>query len=135
MDKLAKALREDAERIDVTVSADLDKRLRASIENASTPAVNGRAARKPVTRIGWASALTGMALAAAVIFVVNFDQADTPDAPSAVVPPLESVTGALPRLNTETALFTAPLTEELENLEADLKKAERAVKREIGLSL
>ena len=135
MDKLAKTLREDAERIEVHVSADLDERLRASIENASSSATHSGTARKPVTRIGWASALTGMALAAALIFVVDFDQADPPDVPSAVVPPLESVTGALPRLNTETALFTAPLTEELENLEADLRKAERAVKREIGLGL
>lgn len=132
MDKLAKALRDDAARIDVKVSAELDRRLHASIENAPSPAARKNAVRKPATSIKWASALTGVALAATVIFVVNFDQ---PQAPAAVVPPLQTVTGVLPRLNTETAVFTAPLTEELENLEADLRKAERAVKREIGLGL
>ena len=62
MDKLAKALRDDAQRIDVNVSPELDRRLRASIQNA--PAARNRKARKPVTSIGWASALTGAALAA-----------------------------------------------------------------------
>lgn len=132
MDKLAKALREDAECIKVDVSADLDKRLRASIENAPSPSTRHESAHKPVMRIGWVSALTGAAVAAAVIVVVNFDR---PDVPTGVVPPLESVTGALPRLDTEAAVFTAPLTEELENLEADLRKAEEAVKREIGLGM
>ena len=132
MDKLAKALRDDAERIDVNVSPELDRRLRASIENAPSSRTRPTSAHRPVTRIGWASALTGIALAATVILVVNLNRPETPDA---VVPPLESVTGALPRLNAETAVFTAPLTEELENLEADLRKAEQAVKREIGLAL
>lgn len=132
MDKLAKALREDAERIEVNVSAELDKRLQASIENAPPPTARRKHARDPVTHIGWASALTGVAIAAAVILVVNIDRSE---APTSVVPPLESVTGALPRLNAETAVLTAPLTEELENLEADLRKAERAVRREIGLDM
>lgn len=132
MDKLAKALREDAERIDVNVSRQLDERLRASIEHVSPRAGQRQDRPRPLTRIGWASGLTGVALAAAVVAVVNLYQ---PDAPDGAVPPLESVTGALPRLNAETAVFTAPLTEELENLEADLRKAEQAVKREIGLDL
>ena len=132
MDKLAKALRDDAERIEVNVSPELDRRLRASIENASASTTRRVATHRPVTRLGWASALTGIALAATVILVVNLDR---PETPQAVVPPLESVTAALPRLNAETAVFTAPLTEELENLERDLRKAEQAVKREIGLGL
>lgn len=132
MDKLARALRDDAECIEIHVPTDLDERLRASIENAPSPATGRKPARNPATRIGWASALTGVAVVAGIILVVNIERTE---APTSVIPPLESVTGALPRLNAETAVLTAPLTEELENLEADLRKAEQAVRREIGLDM
>ena len=36
-------------------------------------------------------------------------------------------------LNAETAMLTAPLQEELDKLQSDLKKAEEKVKRDIGL--
>lgn len=129
MDKLANALREDAEKIEVSVSADLDKRLHASIEHSPPRRPKPK---RTTARVGWASALTGVTAAVAVLLVINWNR---PEAPATVVPPLASVAGALPRLNAETAVLTAPLTKELENLEADLKKAEEAVKREIGLSM
>ena len=44
---------------------------------------------------------------------------------AAVQPPIE--------LNMETAMLTAPLQEELEALQSDLKKAEEKVRRDIGL--
>lgn len=132
MDKLANRLHDDAQRIDVDVSAELDERLRASIGTARARSAGDTVVRKPLASIGWASALTGVAVAAAVIFVVNVDRLKVPnEAP----PPFEVVSDALPQLNAETAVFTAPLTEELENLEADLRKAEQAVRREIGLGM
>lgn len=129
MDKLATQLREDAERINATVSDELDHRIVASLR-AVTPVAERKpapAARPPL--FWWASTITGVAAALAVIAVVN-RQVDeqpvaTPAPMAAVQPPIE--------LNMETAMLTAPLQEELEALQSDLKKAEEKVRRDIGL--
>ena len=132
MDKLAQALRSDADRIDVSVSPELKRRLSASIEREASNAAAAAPAVKPAAGPGWASILTGVAAAAAIAIVVYPDRIQpTPD----VVPPLESLTGALASLDGETAALTAPLTEELERLESDVRKAQQAVRREIGLSM
>lgn len=129
MDKLARQLREDAERIDVRVSAELDHRIAASLR-AVTPAVGRKplpAARPPL--FWWASTLTGAAAALAVIAIVNWQAAQQPATrPVSVAelqPPIE--------LNMQAAMLTAPLQQELEALQSDLKKAEEKVKRDIGL--
>lgn len=132
MDSLSKALRDDAERIEVGVSPDLEMRICASLERVQPTRKGAPSLRASPANIGWASALTGVAIAATVILVVNLNRAPPP---ADVLPPPESRSLALPLLNAETAVFTAPLAEELENLEADLRKAERAVRREIGLGL
>ena len=129
MDKLAKQLRADAERIDATVSADLDRRIDASLR-AVTPEPEARRpapiARPPL--FWWASTLTGIAAAIAVIAIVNLrtpeQQEPTPVDLVATVPPLD--------LKAETAMLTAPLHEELDRLQSDFKKAEEKVKQDIG---
>lgn len=134
MDRLAQRLREDAERIDVEVSAELERRIDASLR-AVTPErpvrkVAPRPAHSPV--FWWASTLTGAAAAVAVIVVVNRQ----PTVEQPAVLPATQVAEALPPpvdLNAQAAMLTGPLHEELENLESDLRKAEEKVRRDIGL--
>jgi hypothetical protein len=129
MDKLAEQLREDAERINVTVSDELDHRIEASLR-AVMPEVEKKPA--PVGRpplFWWASTITGVAAALAVIAIVNWQtpeqQTATPVQVADLEPPID--------LHLEAAMLTAPLEEELEALQSDLKKAEEKVRRDIGL--
>ena len=129
MDKLAKQLRDDAERINVTVSDELDHRIEASLR-AVTPEVESRpvpGSRPPL--FWWASTITGVAAALAVLAIVNWQTPEQPSATPALVADLEPPID----LNLEAAMLTAPLEEELEALQSDLKKAEEKVRRDIGL--
>ena len=131
MDKLAKRLRADADKIDVTVSDELDHRIEASLR-AVTPETQPRQA--PRARPPWfwlASALTGATAALAVIAIVNTQTADEPEElPATMVAAEES---PVLFLETEDVRLTAPLQQELEDLQSDLKKAEEKVRRDIGL--
>lgn len=131
MDKLANRLRHDAENIDAKVSDELDRRIRASI-NGMTPATDRKASTPPSRPAGfwWASSLTGIAAAVAVIAIVNSQQ----DAPVPQATPA-NIFAAVPTidLKTETAMMTSPLQQELDALQSDIKKAERRVREEIGL--
>ncbi len=130
MDKLANRLRRDAERINVTVSDELDHRIEASLRAAAPAEQRPQAPRARPPLFWWASTLTGIAAALAVIAIVNFqNQRDEP------VPPAVPVAELQPPivLRMEAAMLTAPLEEELENLQSDLKKAEEKVRRDIGL--
>ena len=129
MDKLAKQLRDDAQRIDVTVSDELDRRIDASLRAVKPETEEHRpvpAARPPL--FWWASTITGVAAAIAVIAIVNWR---TPEQP--VSPPV-SLIATVPAINlkAETAMLTTPLEEELDRLQSDLRKAEEEVKRDIG---
>ena len=121
-------LREDAAKIDVEVSAQLDDRIRASLQGV-TPERPGESVPPVKPRsMWWASSLTGVAAAAALILVVNLN------GPEPVAPQNHIVVPVLtPDLIFERAMMTEPLEQELEDLEADLKKAEEAVKKEIGI--
>jgi hypothetical protein len=129
MDKLAKQLREDANSIDSQVSDELDRRIRASLESVEPESVSGRgrSARSPV--FWWASSLTGVAAAVALIAVINTTPVETTQTMTEpVAQPL-----AIPsiRWQAETAVLTSPLEQEIEDLQSDLKKAEEAVRRDI----
>ena len=131
MDKLAKRLRDDAARIDVNVSDELDRRIEASLL-AVTPEL---ADQRPVTparppMFWWASTITGIAAAVAVIAIMNWQ---APQQPAADVP--LNIVAVVPEidLKAEAAVLTNPLRKELDDLESDLKKAEEKVRREIGL--
>jgi len=130
MDKLAKQLRTDAERIEVTVSDELDRRINASLQ-AVQPEERppGRAASKPPL-FWWASTLTGIAAAIAVIAIVNWQ---VPDEPVSATP--SNIVAAVPTidLKAESAMLTGPLQDELDKLQSDLQKAEEKVKGDIGL--
>jgi hypothetical protein len=133
MDKLAIQLREDAASINVAVSAELDVRIRASLEAVTQegpqegPQENAAPTRP--RSMWWASSLTGILAASIVILLINLNQ---PAPPPAVI---DAPVSALfqPQLIIDPAVMTAPLQKELEDLEADLKKAEAAVRKEFGL--
>ncbi|MGB5511945.1 MAG: hypothetical protein WBM87_09580 [Woeseiaceae bacterium] len=131
MDKLANRLRHDADNIDAKVSDELDRRIRASL-NGVMPATDQQATPPPARPAGfwWASSLTGIAAAVAVIAIINSQQAEpvpqaTPANIFAAVPVID--------LQAETAMMTSPLQQELDALQSDIRKAERRVREEIGL--
>jgi hypothetical protein len=129
MDNLAKRLREDAAQIECAVSEQLDDRIRASLENIQPqqPAQPERKARPP--GFWWASSLTGVAAATALIAIVNL-QSPTPGTPTTepVSQPL-----VIPSIQwqAETAVLVSPLEQEYENLQSDLEKAEEALRQDI----
>ncbi len=131
MDKLANRLREDADKIEVSVSEELDHRIAASLQGVTQEGVAGKPReRSRPSGFWWASSLTGIAAAAAVIVIINLQQAEeppqaTPTDVVAVVPVID--------WQAETAALTGPLQQELENLQADIRKAEEKVKKDIGL--
>jgi hypothetical protein len=129
MDKLAIQLREDAASINVAVSAELDDRIRASLEAVTQEHPRESAAPTRPRSMWWASSLTGILAASVVILLINLNQ---PAPPPAVI---DAPVSALfqPQLIIDPAVMTAPLQKELEDLEADLKKAEAAVRKEFGL--
>jgi len=129
MDKLAKRLREDAERINADISPELDERIRASLEGIRP----GRGPRQASpARSAWfwfASSLTGVAAALAVVLLVNLRTPNpAPVAELAVPAPLE-----LPaiRWRAQAAVLTSPLEQEIEDLQSDLKKAEELVREDM----
>ena len=130
MDKLAKRLRHDAENIDAKVSDELDRRIRASL-NGVTPVIDSQASTPPARPAGfwWASSLTGIAAAVAVIAIINSQQ----DVPVPQATPA-NIFAAVPTidLNAETAVMTSPLQQELDALQSDIKKAEKLLREEVG---
>ena len=130
MDKLAKQLRADAERIEVTVSDELDRRINASLRAVTPVELRPDPVASKPPLFWWASTLTGVAAAIAVIAIVNWQ---VPDDPALVTP--VNIAAAVPSidLKAESAMLTGPLQEELDKLQSDLKKAEEKVKRDIGL--
>lgn len=76
----------------------------------------------------WWSSLVGATSAIAVIVLLNLGT--QPELP---VPAEDGIPAVMPSLNIERAVLTAPLEAELENLESDLRKAEEALRADIGL--
>jgi len=134
MDKLAKQLKDDAAHIDVRISDEFDRRMVASLEGITPEMPNVPRIRQRPAAFWWASSLTGVAAALVFIAVINshLQVEDTP-----VVSPTTSPVSmaTIPTINwkAESAMLTQPLQRELEDLQADLKKAEEKVKKEIGL--
>lgn len=134
MDKLARQLRDDAERIDASISPELDARINASL-HAVTPVKE--ASPRPRSWSFWlASSLTGAAAAIAAIAFVNMRTPEVEVAqPTAVAATEQNNSYTVPvfDLTAETAVLTSPLSEELQALQSDLKKAEQKVREDVGL--
>ncbi len=130
MDKLANRLRRDAGRIEVEVSDELDERITASLRGVTPHDAGGAGVRaKRHTALWWASSLTGVAAAAVVIAIINVRETPAPS------PTPVDIFAELPRvdLRAETAMMTSPLQEELDKLQSDIRRAERRVRKDIGL--
>lgn len=137
MDKLAKRLREDAAKIDAEVSAQLDGRIRASLAGIEPETVRQTRPRSRHAAFWLASSLTGVAAALAVIVVLNVIESNEPaSVPRTVVdntlPPI-TVPGLA--LDAEAVALTSPLVRELEDLRADLRKAEEVVRGDVRIDL
>jgi hypothetical protein len=136
MDKLAKKLRDDAATIDAEISAQLDSRIRASLN-----AIEPETARRPRESRGrpaffWlASSLTGVAAAIAVIAVLNMVDTNEPEAVPRTVAENTMLPLEIPviDLDVEAATLTGPLAQELEDLQADLRKAEEVVRGDVRI--
>lgn len=129
MDKLARQLREDAARIECDVSAELDNRIRASLEAVQPVAAPlPRKAARPFP-LWWASSLTGVA--AAIVIIVLINVGGQPDTPPVTEPSAQALVIPSIEWQTQPAALTRSLEVELENLQDDLKKAEQAVKQDI----
>ena len=129
MDNLAKRLREDAQQIESTISPEFDERIRASLQgiNPESPARPEQTSHS--FSFWFASSLTGVAAAVAIIALVNLRGPE----------PVPAATGTAPlplnfpaiEWNARTAVLTSPLEQEIDDLQSDLKKAEEAVKQDI----
>ena len=126
MDSLERRLKEDAGRIEVRISPELDERLRASLE-AAEPLRRPAPASRP-RWFWWASSLTGAAGALLVIALVNFRSA--PEAPATVASP-PSPALLRPALDVRPAVMLGPLESELDNLKRDLARAEAVLREDV----
>ncbi|NIA27532.1 MAG: hypothetical protein GWP02_05710, partial [Desulfobulbaceae bacterium] len=107
MDKLAKRLRDDADQIKCTVSDELDSRIEASLQGVQLQPTQAREVEPRPASFWWASSLTGVAVAAAIIVAVNMQAPEPrtgrtePDQAPLAVPGIE--------WNARSAVFTEPL--------------------------
>ena len=128
MDKLADQLREDAIKIDIVISSELYDRIHASLQGVKQDTKQASGAGRPAS-FWWASSLTGVAAAIAVVAIVNLVE---PEPENAVTDPQLAVF-AIPQFTwkPKPALLTETLEQELANIESDLKKAERAIREDL----
>lgn len=138
MDEFEKRLKRDAAAIEAEVPAALRARIDASLHGVQP--VRAAAPQRPGHgRLWWLSSLTGLAAAAMVIVLINwnrqppeavpFDSAvavTVPDEPQTQIPPAI--------LDIRKANFTSPLEEELVNLQSDLEKARETVRKDLDFT-
>jgi len=129
MDNLAKRLREDADQIEVAVSPELDSRINASLQGVRQEASQPIATARRPAAFWWASSLTGVAAALAIVVIVNLQESE----PEITVTEPAVQQFSIPRFNwkPKTAMLTETLEQELEDIQSDLKKAEQAVKDDL----
>jgi len=129
MDKLAKRLREDADLIDVSISPEMETRIRASIAGVrpETPRVRAESVRPPW--FWWARSLTGFAAAAAVVLIVNLRGPG--EIPPRVVQAPSTIDVPVVEWRLRPAVLTSPPEEEYADLQADLRKAEQLLRQDI----
>lgn len=142
MDEFEKRLKDDAAAIQVSASPELERRIEASLRDTRQVTPVAPEPRQPVSRLWWASSLTGLATVAAVILLVNWDRAIAParvdparvDNESVATRTVPAYVEQMPLripLDARTAEFEAPLEEELQRLKADLEKARQTLARDI----
>ena len=132
MDKLAERLRKDAADIHVEVSPELDNRIRASLTGITPEAPRDEKPRHSPL-FWWASSLTGLAAAVAVIVIVNTGGPTSPASVPVAATQTDIVVPELPALplKAEQAMSISPLEQELSDIQSDLEKARDAVSEDV----
>jgi hypothetical protein len=128
MDKLAQQLRDDAQNINVEISAVLVARIRASLQGVRQETRKPSAGKNRATSLWWASSLTGIAATVAVISVINIS-GPGPE-PAITQPPAQQFSMPQFAWKPKAAILTETLEQELEDIQSDLKKAERVIKKD-----
>jgi hypothetical protein len=135
MDKLARKLRDDAATIDAEISTQLDSRIQASLTAIEPEAARQRKPGRRLASFWLTSSLTGVAAALGVIAVLNLVDTDETEAipTTAAVETVQPI--ALPAidLDVKAATLAGPLAQELEDLQADLKKAEEVMRGDVRI--
>lgn len=128
MDKIAKQLRDDAQRIEVEVSPELDARISASLAGVRQEAGRPQGETTKTASYWWASSLTGIAATAAIIAVINLNKVDPEPAITEPAPQQFS----MPQFTwkPKAAILTESLEQELNAIQSDLEKAEQHIKKE-----
>jgi len=141
MDDFENRLKRDALAINADATPELTSRIEASLQAVERIGPVERN-RTVTNNLWWASSLTGLAAAAAVIALLNWNRSGPePQLPEptafAVVPDardyLQQIQGRLP-LRAETADFTNGLEDELTRLQSDLEKARERVNRDFDFT-
>ena len=149
MDELERRLKTDADRITVSATDELQKRIDASLAAERERRPVAVAAPPPARASWWVPGLTGLALAAAVIAALNwtagdrqvnsdnsaqFANSEFSDTPSVDEVSLDDLNlPAVVDWRASGAELTGPLEDELENLQSDFERARRNVERDLGL--
>jgi hypothetical protein len=133
MDKFANRLRDDAAKLDAEISSQLDSRIRASLTAIEPEAARQRKPGRRVASFWLASSLTGVAAALAVIAVLNLVDTDEPGvtARTVAVNTVQPIEIPALDLDVKAATLAGPLAQELEDLQADLKKAEEVMRGDV----
>ena len=133
MDKLTRQLHRDADRIEVEVSDELDRRIDASLRAMQPERATLPEQRRRPTGFWLASSLTGVIAATLIIAVFNTESYRTNVTPA--VSTVSANSNAVPAIDwqAESAMLTEPLRQELEYLQSDFRKAEEKLKRDMGL--
>lgn len=135
MDELTRKLREDAASIDAEISAQLDSRIRASLAAIEPDTLRQKAPKRRPVSFWLASSLTGVAAAVAVIALLNVIARDEPAREPRTVVGNSSEPVQIPALDLDVraAMLTDPLSQELQDLQADLRKAEEVVRGDVRI--
>ncbi|HZD52305.1 MAG TPA: hypothetical protein VE175_04615 [Woeseiaceae bacterium] len=129
MDEMEKRLKRDAARIRARVPPDVSARVQASLSRATEP---GRPTPRTISLGLWlAASLSGAAAAALLLLLLpHADRSPPPEPLARSVPLPRSIAGEFP-LEVKTAELTAPLEQELDNLQSDIEKAREQVKEDL----
>lgn len=134
MDEFEKRLKRDAAALDAEVSAELKARIDASLRGVE-PIRPATPASSSSVGLWWASSLTGLAAAVAVIVLLNWNRQEPlpPPADMSVhtVPADTETPLTKPFLDVRTADFASPLEEELLKFKADIEKARESVRQDL----
>jgi len=141
MDELKTRLKQDAGRIDASVSPELQRRIDASLHAAR--ATRSRAGARPPKRnsLWLVSSLTGLSAVALLLVVIGWNrQPETAPQQRLADRPVQPADDSLLEgwkvmdslsLNIESADLTRSLEDELVNLQSDLEKARENVEQDV----